>query len=139
MYTEEIGARILGKLHDKGWNTYKKSGSGIMEGSCAEVIRTGLAARLDVGGNYVLLPVADRPIDLAAVMGTLEKLAVKLDREMPTIVAGGVREAFTGFTLNQDSVGLHVPSGLRVGYSCFLAALDTIVDAKELIGDGKEI
>ncbi len=72
----------------------------------------------------------DNPRDEREVMDALEKVAVKLGREMPTIELNGYREPFTGFHLRDDNVKLHTEKGTVVSYNDFIIALDTYFNAK---------
>jgi len=123
-YSEETAREILRKINSKGWNAYQR----IQELDPDEGIRNGPAQELALE-RYVLLPVADDPRNPEDVFNALEKLSQKRNREMPTITANGETQALTGFSLHEDIVKIHTPSGTYVNYPDFLDALDTIVDA----------
>jgi hypothetical protein len=125
MFSEEAAQQILEKFHAKGWNMYK---SHRMTGlGPEENIRQSLADRLELEGTYTLLPVADDPRNPEQVFAALEAIAVKLDRQMPTIQFGFEDFPLTGFTLREYYVRVHTPEGMYVDYSRFISALDSVV------------
>ncbi len=61
-------------------------------------------------------------------MESLERVARKLDREMPHIKIRGASYGLTGFTLNPNFVKLHTPQGYCCSYEEFLNAIDSFVE-----------
>lgn len=127
-YSPEIAREILEKFHQKGWNLYRSNNSNQLGPD--ERIRQNLAELLEVDGKYVLLPIADDPRDPRQVMDALEVLAIKLNREMPTIRVGCESYPLTGITLGEDSVKIHTPDGTFVSYPVFMEALDSVVQTQ---------
>ena len=128
IYSPEIAQKIFEKFHQKGWNLYRSNK--LNQFGPDEAIKRHLAESLEVGGKYVLLPIADDPRDPKQVMDALEVLAQKLNREMPTIRVGHESHPLTGITLREDSVKIHTPEGTLVSYPVFLEALDSIVQTR---------
>ena len=126
IYTEEIGKQILGKLHAKGWNAYKSTNSSKIG---ADYIIKNLLADNELGLNerYVVLPFAENPTDPVQVMNSLDKLAVRLNKETPTIQINGERFPWTGFIPRESNVKINTISGDYLSYPAFLRALETIV------------
>jgi len=129
-YSSEIASQVLDKIHEKGWNVYDSSNIG--EIGKDETIRKNLAEALERDKRYILLPIAKNPRDPEQVMGELEIIGQKLNREMPTITGSFGKYPLTGFKLLRDRVKIIIPQGVEVPYSVFMEALDTIVDTKTL-------
>ncbi len=125
-YFSKFAKELLDVLHKKGWNVYRSLD--LM--NAEDIIRQNLAQSLEVGGKYVLLPVADNPKDPKQVFDALENLAQKLDRKMPTITVGCDSYSLTGFTLKESDVKIHTPEGTTVSYPIFIRALDSLIQTK---------
>lgn len=123
-YTPEIAKEILDKFNDKGWNFYDTSDRTLCR---EEVIKNNLVEFLELGGKYILLPVADNPRDPEQVMNALEILARKLNKELPTIKVNHSNYPLTGITLGNSRVALHTPDGTQVTYSDLIDAMDSVV------------
>ena len=65
-------------------------------------------------------------------MSALERVALSLDRNMPTIELRGYREPVTGMTFYADEVKVHTPQGTYVPYAQLVPALATILDVRSL-------
>jgi len=127
---DDVRKIILDKINEKGWNVYETNNREITteEG----VVRQGPVDKIEINRHYVLYPITKNPKDSEEILEELEKIAVKMNREMPTISLGNYKTAFTGFTPYLDKVKLHVPEGLIVNYSEFIDSLDSIVDIKQM-------
>ena len=122
---DEFTNQILDKIHNKGWNIYKSINS-IRLGS-DEIIRNHLAEKIEVNERYVLLPKSDDPKNPILVMNALEKLAIKLNRQTPTIKINGERFPWTGFIPRESVVKVNTIIGHYISYSEFISALDSIL------------
>jgi len=128
IYSDKIAGQILDKIHEKGWNLYHRED--IDSIGRDNVIRQNLASKLEANVSYILLPVAEDPLDPEQVMGALEVLGQKLNREMPTMTVYGEKRPITGITLRESDVHVHTPEGTDVSYPLFMESLDSIVDTK---------
>jgi hypothetical protein len=124
---EVMLVKIRGALLEMGWNSYKKIKP--YRGHADETVMAGPVRTLEIGSPYIIYPFAEDPRDPGAVLSALEKVAVKLERRMPTITIEGVHFDITGFTPHPRYVHLHVPEGICVSYETMLAAIPTMVDA----------
>ena len=127
-YSTEVAKDILDKFHQKGWNVYCNDDVDYVGPN--NVIINNLAESLNVNSKYVLLPKADNPRDPNKVMEALEVLAVKLNREMPTITIANYTQPIVGFTLRPNNVYIHTPEGTITSYKLFKESLDSIVQVK---------
>ena len=118
--------KIIEEFGKKGWNLY---GSASEEIPAEEVISKGNAVLLEMGVSYVLLPKAKDPKSPEQVFDALESLAIKLNREMPTITIFGTDLKITGITLRENTVKIHTPDGTEATYKNFIESIDSIVDA----------
>ena len=125
MYSPQIARTILHKLHEREWNPYLSTH--ILHDGRDQVIRQGPAQKLEVHGRYVLLPRIWNSRDPEEVMDAVERLAVRLKREMPTITFGNGQYVICGFTLWPHAVKTHTPEGLVIPYELFLSGLETLV------------
>lgn len=122
---EEVENQILNKFHIKGWNLYKSTYSARF--GADEIIRKYLAEKLEVSERYVMLPKTEDPREPNQVMNALDRLAVKLNRQMPTIKINGERFPWTGFIPRKNNVKVNTIIGHYISYSEFIEALDSIV------------
>jgi len=125
-YSSELAKEMLDIINQKGWNVYKSHD--LMKAE--DIIRQNLAQSLEVGEKYVLLPVADDPKDPKQIFDTLERLAQKLDRGMPSIKLGNNYYPLTGFTLMEYGVKIHTPEGVVTYYDIFVRALDSLIQTR---------
>ena len=82
---------------------------------------------LQVNERYALLPAVSNPQDPKEVFSALERLAIKLNRQMPTIQVGNDRYPLTGFKLMKTDVKIISPKGIHVSYDTFLNSLDSLI------------
>ena len=118
-------ALILRKIHAKGWNAYRSTE--IARLSFEETVRNELAEKLLVEERYVLLAGANNPRDPQQVDAAMETLALRLNRETPTILIENKQSPWTGFTLHSNYVQVHTYCGHDVSYLTFISALDSII------------
>ncbi len=124
-YSKYTANQIMDMFHQKGWNFYARH-AGI---SPEKTIGEHLADNLDIDTPYVLLPSANNPSDEKQVFAALEALAIRLNREMPTIRVKGMDYIILGLTLEDCCVKIHSPEGIRVNYPSFIQAINSVVDA----------
>ncbi len=117
---------IFEVLHRKGWNVYHSTTVRTPH-DCFEAIRAGPVQTLVLEERYAVLPRADEDKDPEKVYAALEKLAVRLDRNDPTIEIDGERFPWTGFRPRETEVKVNTPVGHYLYYPAFLSALETIV------------
>ena len=127
MYSGEQAQEILERFNDKGWNLYKKDRPEIKDDD--ELIRRGAVSRLEVEASYVLLPAVQESNVPEKVRQALEILALKLNREMPTVIVSGERLPITGISFFPQDVKLHTPEGTYVRYSEVFDVIDTYTNA----------
>ena len=127
---DDLRKTILDKINEKGWNVYETNNRKITTED--GVIRQGPVNTIEINKHYILYPITNDPKDPGEILEELDKIAVKLNREMPTISLGDYETAFTGFTTHVDGVKLHVPEGLIINYQEFIESLDSIVDVKQM-------
>lgn len=116
---------ILEGINSKGWNAYKSTNSTRMGRDA--IIRSGPASELETDERYVMLPKAEDPRDPIQVMAALESLAIKLQRQTPTIKIRGERFEWTGFIPRESEVKVNTTLGHEISYQDFIQALTSIV------------
>ncbi len=126
----EAGKEILDKLRGKGWNVYESKD--VMQRGREAIIRGGPAEKLEIDSRYVLLPIVEDPRDLTQVDVALERVALRLNKQTPTISIRGKRYPWTGFKPNERDVKVNTPQGYYVSYEEFVLSLDSIFDASKL-------
>lgn len=124
-YSPKIGNQILAKIYDKGWNVYKSTNS--LELGVENIIRNYLTQKLELDERYVLLPKAENPKDPEQVMNALEKLAIRLNKQTPTIKINGERFSWTGFIPREKDIKVNTIIGHYISYSEFIEALNSII------------
>lgn len=123
-YTPKVAKEIKSRFCQKGWNFYPGGEQCLSE---EETIKKGPARLLQIGVPYSLLPLTTNPRDPIEVGRIFDELAVRLNRQMPTITVNSMKYPLTGITLEQGSVHVHTPDCLRVPYGEFIKSLDSIV------------
>lgn len=124
-YLEEIGNQILDKIHDKGWNVYKSTN--YLEFGAENIIRNYLTEKLELNEKYILFPKAENPKDPEQVMNALEKLTIRLNRQMPTIKINGEIFPWTGFIPREKNIKVNTIIDHYISYSEFIEALNSII------------
>lgn len=121
------GPQILQEITTRGWNAYKSTDVGSIGQD--EVLRRGPAAILECEERYVMMPQAEDPTNPNQVMAALERLALRLNRETPTIEIDGQRFPWTGFKPRESDVKVITDIGHHISYEGFIQCLRTIVHA----------
>lgn len=110
-----------------GWNLYARE-----EHTDPDfAIENNLATSLSLGQGYVLLPKAEDPTSPEQVWLSLERLAIKLDRQLPTIEIKGQRVQMLGVKPNLNSIHIDCPEGIDVSYDELLKALPSFFDISQ--------
>ena len=117
---------ILDEIHRKGWEVYDSTDAHTRE-EAEESIKRGPTKGLEVGKRYVLLPKTASPTNPRIVFNALEKVAIKLNRETPTILIREERFPWTGFIPKSDCIKVNTNRGHFISYANFLTSIDSIL------------
>ena len=118
---------ITSKLGRRGWYAYKSTDS--TKESNEETIRRGPAKYLEVLERYCIFPIAKNPNNPEEVMGALERFAISVNREMPSIEIQGERFPWTGFMPRSTDVKVNTTMTHYLLYHEFIESLKTITPA----------
>ncbi|MGV8142094.1 MAG: hypothetical protein ACP5NS_00480 [Candidatus Pacearchaeota archaeon] len=126
------GRDLISVVNLKGWNFYDSAD--IREESDSDMaIKVGPVSDLQDGRCYVLLPVSERPKDPVSIRGAQERVAVALNRDMPTVKVYGIRHPLTGIrVLESNQIKFNTPEGLVLPYGQAVVVARTLFDTKHL-------
>ncbi len=128
--SDERAALFLRTIKERGWNAYDSTGQWPIAGD--DVIKSGLADKLELDRRYILRPRASDPKDPTQVNEKLEVITESLSRRDPlTISIRGGRHPLIGFILREGQVAVYTPEVNVVRYESFLSALRGIVQVPE--------
>src|SRR3989344_9589365 len=106
------GKELLEKVNGRGWNLYDSTNTNGNPADADGIIRKGPVNELEVGRRYVLMPAANKPRSPVQVFAALERVALALDRQMPTITTSDGRFPLTGIrVINSGTIKVNTPDG----------------------------
>ena len=130
------GRRLIEAVRNRGWNLYDSTSipDEPDEIHGAETIFRGPVDSLTVGRRFVLLPVAEKPDSPEQVFAVLDRVAVALDRAMPTVEVSGGRYPLTGILIREpDRIKINNPvSPLILSYDEAVQVARTLFNTRTL-------
>lgn len=126
------GRDLVGVVKSRGWNLYDSTDVH-SEGDFDRAVRRGPVSNLQDDRRYVLIPVAEHPKGPVSVRDAQERVAVALNREMPTVKVYGQRHPLTGLrVLDSNQIKFNTPEGLVLPYGMAVVVARTLFDTGNL-------
>ncbi len=110
--------QILRKINDKGWNVYD---AGNEEG-LQEFVLQGPAHELEMGKQYVLLPIINQPGSFVEVQRAMERM--RHESVYPIVHQGTVAIPVAILIVNEKDVTVRGQFDFQMDYRGFLTVLD---------------
>ena len=127
------GTLLIKMVAERGWNLYDSTEATADAAMSPDFLRRGPVKGLEVARKYALMPVCENTSDPKNVMAALERVALSLDRQMPTISIWPHRWPLTGFkVVDENIIKIITTAGHNVTYERAVEAARTLYNTISL-------